>query len=68
MLHLVAKKPESLPKMYGNTYIQYENNMIGQYGANEEKEPDILCFDENAEKTVKETLGDKDASVIVIKN
>jgi len=67
MLHLVAKEQESCPEMHDNTYIQYLGNMIGQYGGNEVKEPDIEMFDENAEKKITEIFGDKNAKVYVIK-
>ena len=67
MLHLVAEKPESMPEMYNNTYIQFDGNMIGQFGANENGEPEILPFDENADTTIANTLRDKDAKVYVIK-
>ncbi len=67
MLHLVALKEESLPKMYENTYVQYDKGMIGQYGANHEKEPDILYFDDNIENTVETVFCDKNAKVYTIK-
>ena len=67
MLHLVAEKAESMPKMYNNTYIQYAGNMIGSYGANECGEPDVLRFDENADATIANVLRDKDAKIYVIK-
>ena len=63
MLHLVALKDEYCPKMSGNTYIQKLGGMLGQYGGNENGEPEILTFDENAEKTIKEVFGDKEAKV-----
>ena len=67
MLHTVALKPSSLPEMYENTYIQYLASPLGQYGANEEKEPPNIVFDENAEKTVTRDFGDKNAKVYIIK-
>lgn len=67
LLHLVAEKPESCPKMQGNTYIQHSGGMLGQYGANEENEPDILPFDEQAEHTIYYTFGDKSANILAIK-
>ncbi len=63
MLHLVAKKPESLPRLEGNTYLQEMGMPLGQYGANETEEPPILVFDEDAEETVKTVFGDKTATV-----
>ena len=67
MVHLVAKEQESCPDMHDNTYIQYFGNMIGQYGGNAVKEPDIEMFDENAEKKITEIFGDRNAKVVVIK-
>ena len=66
LVHLVAEKTESLPKMYNNTYVQYLGNDLGQYGANEEKEPPILVFDENASKTIENILCDENAKVYTI--
>lgn len=63
MLHLVALKDEYCPDMHGNTYIQTRGGMLGQYGGNENGEPEILMFDENAEKTINEVFGDKEAKV-----
>ncbi len=67
MVHLVAEKPESMPKMYNNTYIQFAGNAIGSYGANENGEPDVLMFDENAGKTIENVLCDENAKIYVIK-
>ncbi len=66
MVHLVAKKEESCPDMHDNTYIQYLGGMIGQYGANEVKEPDIEIFDENAEEKILNIFRDKNAKVYFI--
>ena len=63
MLHLVAKKAESCPDMHDNTYIQISGGMIGQYGANEVEEPPIEIFDENAEDTILNVWGDRNAQV-----
>ena len=67
MVHLVAKKAESLPKMYNNTYVQYAGNDLGQYGANGESEPPIIIFDDNVEETIEKVLCDENAKVYVIK-
>ncbi|MBO4941019.1 MAG: hypothetical protein J6D15_02300 [Clostridia bacterium] len=66
MLHLVALKQESYPEMHDNTYIQHLGGMIGQYGANEVKEPEIENFDENAEDKILNIFGDKNAKVYYI--
>ena len=66
MLHLVALKEESLPQMRDNTYIQYMGGILGQLGANETEEPQIIIFDENAEESICEVFGDKTAKVITI--
>ena len=67
MLHLVAKKDEYCPEMSGNTFIQNEGGMIGQYGGNENGEPDVLIFDGNAEEKINNVFGDKSAKVYIIK-
>lgn len=67
MLHLVAKEPESCPKMWNNTYIQNVGKTLGQYGANKETEPEILPFDENAQEYIDNIFCDKDAKVYGIK-
>ena len=66
MLHLVAEKQESCPEMYENTYIQYKGGMLGQYGANEVLEPEVLLFDGNEEETIREIFGDRAARVYTI--
>ncbi len=67
MLHLVAKKDEYCPEMYNNTYIQDIGGMIGQYGGNEIKEPDIEIFDENAEEKIIGIFKEKNPKVYIIK-
>ena len=52
MIHTVALEESSCPEMYENTYIQNLAAPLGQYGANQEKEPPNIVFDENAEKSV----------------
>ncbi|MEE0409496.1 MAG: hypothetical protein UD759_01820, partial [Clostridia bacterium] len=66
MLHLVAQKDEYCPVMKGNTYIQDKGNMIGQWGGNEVKEPEIEIFDEKAEEKINNIFGDKTAKVYII--
>ncbi len=63
LLHLVAKKPESLPTMHDNTYIQKYGMTLGQYGANEVEEPPIHAFFEKTDKIIENTFGDKNAKV-----
>ena len=63
MIHTVALDGASCPQMDGNTYIQRRGGVLGRYGENKISEPDDLIFDENAEKAVKEILGDGEASV-----
>ena len=43
--------------MKGNTYIQDKGNMIGQWGGNEVKEPEIEIFDEKAEEKINNIFG-----------
>jgi len=59
----VAKKQESCPVMYGNTYIQKLGLSLGQYGANEIAEPLNAVFDERAEETVAAVMHDTGAKV-----
>lgn len=66
MLHLVAKKAESCPVMYNNTYIQSFGMTLGQYGANEITEPANESFDEYAEEKIAKIFHDKDAKVYAI--
>ena len=66
MLHLVAKKEESLPKMSGNVYIQHLGATLGQYGANESAEPENLVFDEFADEKIASVFKDIEARVYLI--
>lgn len=68
MLHLVAKKQESCPEMYRNTYIQTLGMTLGQYGGNEVAEPQILPFDETADTKITGVMGDRDAKVYYIES
>ncbi len=63
MLHLVALKEESLPKMDNNTYIQKYGMTLASFGANEVKEPEIMAFFENADEKISDVMGDKNAKV-----
>ena len=63
MLHLVCHKPESLPTMDSNTYVQYADGLLGQYGANETAEPPVRPFDAAAEEVIASVFGDKNAGV-----
>ncbi len=67
MLHLVAEKDEYCPQMYENTYIQNFGGMIGQWGGNENGEPDIEIFDDNAEEKLIKVFGEKNPKVYIIK-
>lgn len=66
MLHLVAERDIFCPKLKGNTYIQHMGSMLGQYGGNETKEPEIQVFDENAEETINNLFADNSAEVYCI--
>lgn len=66
MLHLVAEKQESCPKMYENVYVQDNGGMIGQYGGNEMAEPPITYFDGDEEKTIERIFKDKNAKVFTV--
>lgn len=67
MLHLVARKAESCPVMDGNTYIQKYGMTLGQYGANETAEPEIISFFDNAEEKITSVFGDKNAKIYYLK-
>ena len=63
MVHLVAKKAESCPVMYRNTYIQKFGLTLGQYGANEIEEPYNIAFDERVNERIEGVLHDTDAKI-----
>ncbi len=67
MLHLVAEKYEYCPEMHDNTYIQREGGMLGQYGGNEVKEPEIEIYDDKADEKIENIFGDKNAKVYIIR-
>ena len=67
MLHLVAQKDEYCPEMHDNTYVQYEGGMLGQWGGNENGEPEIEIFDDKADEKVANIFHDKNAKVYIIK-
>ena len=67
LVHLVAEKEEYLPEMYENTYIQKFGMTLGQFGAKEKKEPEIMAFYENSEEIIKNEIGDQGAKVYYIK-
>lgn len=55
-------KPEYTAKLEGNTYIQYEGNLLGNLG-----DRTVYTFDENAEHVIKDIYGDKTAEVYYVK-
>jgi hypothetical protein len=63
MLHLVAKKAESCPVMYNNTYIQKYGHTLGQYGANEVAEPFNISFDERVGERIANEFHDTNAKI-----
>ena len=67
MFHLVAKKEKYCPILHKNTYIQYLGGLIGQWGGNENGEPDIAIFDAAAEEKINKIFKDEEASVYIIK-
>ena len=62
----MAKKPESLPEMSGNVYVQHMGAPLGQYGANRNGEPEMLIFDNKADETIARILKDAGAEVYEI--
>lgn len=67
LLHLVALKKESLPEMDDNIYIQNIGGMLGQYGENENGEPEVIPFDEGSEETIQCVFKDKNAQVVLVR-
>ena len=53
--------------MDNNTFIQDFGGMIGRIGANENGEPPIEMFDDDAEDKINNIFGDKNAKVYIIK-
>ena len=66
LIHTVAHKEKSLPKIDGNTYIQELGAPLAQYGANEISTPDVMLFDDGAEQKICEVLGDKNAKTYIL--
>lgn len=66
MLHLVCREQQSLPCLQGNTYVQYAGGLLGQYGANETAEPEVLRFDADAEAVIRTVFGDETAKVYLL--
>jgi hypothetical protein len=66
LIHTVALDEGSMPKFNGNTFVQSVGAPLGSYGANRDGEPDILTFNEDADKTICEVLGDKNAMIIKV--
>ena len=58
-----ANDAESLPEMEKNTYVQAKEGMLGQYGANAEKEPEILPF---TEENIQRVFGDQEAQIDIV--
>ena len=67
LFHLVAEKEEYCPKMYNNTYLQKLGMTMGQYGAKENKVPEVIAFFEDADEKIKEIMKETDAKVYYIK-
>lgn len=55
---------ESEAKLEGNIYVQYEGNLLGNFGKNPSP---VYKFDENAEKIIREEYGDAGAEVYLVK-
>ena len=68
LIHTVARKEEYCPRLYENTYIQNEGGMLGQWGGNEEKEPDVIMFSDKVDEVIKNELGDRNAKVYIVIN
>ncbi len=66
MLHLVAHDLDSVPTLYGNTYIQELGGMLGQYGACSEKVPEMIWFHQDVEEDILNKLKDENATVCIV--
>ncbi len=66
MLHIVAHDKESVPKLYGNTYIQELGGVLGQYGEYSKAATEIIPFDEKVKERILEQLEDFGAIVCTI--
>jgi hypothetical protein len=67
IIHTVARKESSLPKLEGNTYVQELGAGFGLYGANEFSEPKEIIFDKDVEQKIKSELKEKDAKIYFVK-
>jgi hypothetical protein len=67
IIHLVARKTEYCPLLDGNTYIQDEGGILGQWGGNEEKEPETVMFSDKVDEVIKDVYGDKNAKVYIVR-
>jgi hypothetical protein len=66
MIHLVAADKLSCPVMSGNTYVQTDGGMLGQYGDKSLSEPPILYFDKNICYTINQILGDTTDQIYIV--
>lgn len=66
LLHTVAIRDEYCPRYDGNTYVQHLGGMLGQWGGNEEKEPEVEIFDARAAEKVERVFGDENAHVLIL--
>ena len=62
ILQAGCMKPEYAAKLEGNTYIQYEGNLLGNLG-----DTTVYNFDENVEHVIKDIYGDKTAEIYFVK-
>lgn len=63
LLQIEADHKEWLPRMEGNTYIQYEGGQLGHIGSEHASYP----FDEHAAEYLKKALGEEHAAVGTVK-
>ena len=63
LLHLVARDAASVPTLEGNTYIQYADGTLGQYGHNAQAEPPQLPV---TEATVRDVFADATGELHIV--
>ncbi len=65
-LHISALNEEDFPTVDNNIYIQNLGGPLGMFGANKNGRSPMYKFDENAEETIKNVVGDKNATVYYV--
>ncbi len=67
LIHIVAEDEQSLPHMEENTYLQYKGESLGLFGSRIPQFPTLLRFDNGIEAAIRDTVGEKNAKVCILK-